>query len=1182
MKIEEMFKKDINRRIKGVITVDKNEELIYQELDEYVVTKELLKHFTKFYSSYTDGIRNDTEDMGVWISGFFGSGKSHFLKILSYLLDSNLDVKGKKPLDFFKEDKKIEDPIVLGNMESAANLDTDVILFNIDSKAGVNSSSQKDSILKIFVNVFNEARGYCGDKPFLADLEKQLDEEGKYEIFKEEFYSLSNKSWEEKGRSQFKFVKRYIVESLVNIGFTDYDAAKDWVDNQEKDYSYSIEDFAEEIKDYCIKKGNNHHVVFLVDEVGQFIADDVKMMLNLQTLVEQLGDKCHGKAWVIVTSQQNIDDITKDIKGIDFSKIQGRFNTRLSLSSSNVDEVIRRRILAKNDMAQQILESEYVNIDAILKNIFTFENSAAMKTYGDAKNYADIYPFVPYQFDLVQNVLTSIRENSASGKHMADGERSMLALFQESAIAVSDLEDGHLVPFNLFYEAVDEFIDHTHSQVINKATENECLNEFDVEVLKVLFMVKYVKEIKATSKNITTLMISKVDEDRVELNKKVDKSLERLLEQTLIQKNGQVYSFLTNEEQNVNRKIKQEIVDTGEVLDNAANRIFSEIYPKNKYRFSNRYNFAFNQFIDNKKISNKEYDIGLRIITPKYESNIYDSSQTSFGGDNFHNILKGMSEENNEVILHLSNDLTVFDEIEECLKIQKFLTKNSTDLKPELRARKQEEYNDKIGRIKLFLESSIKDATVYIKGDKVDISEKNVESRIDEAMERLVRKVYSKLSQMDFAPDKIDVKKAIGEEHQTTFITTETRCLNALNELDRYISEQSKRHNSVTLKSLLYKYSKAPYGYVNLDIQWLVATLFAQKRISLKLNSNEITLKEYGVDKILDYLTNLTYFEKLLIDERFGTDPNIMNKVKEILREVYDTNLLNDDDELIMDEFLRVNKLKLDSVNECLLEFKFLDKYPGKETLEKAKELFNDISQKKSISKFYTFVPSLESDLKSIGEKLEPVLAFFNGSQKRIFKESCSVYDIYDKNKNFISDSELSKTATEIKEIIDMPIPYSDIRRLPELNNSFNIKFDQILEEKCKFVLLGIDSDFDSVISRLTDDELKKEFENRVILTFESLKQNLSSEKNIAVINGYTTQSENIKSNFINEIQDFIQKRGGVVPPEPVEVDVDIKEITHSAKVKLESNEEIDEFFENIKNILKNKLDDADSVNLRL
>ena len=888
MQIKNMFEKDISRDIKGVIKVGQNdEENIYQELDEYVVTNELLKHFTKFFSNYSKGVQSPTDDIGVWISGFFGSGKSHFLKILSYILDSNLEVHGRKPIDFFKEDGKINNPMVIGDMETATNVSSDVILFNIDSKSSSQSNSNKEPILDVFVNVFNEMRGFSPNKPFLADFEKRLYEENKLDEFKQEFESISGKSWEKDGRSEFKFVRRFIIQAIVNIGFMNEEDAKYWATNAENNYEYSIEDFANEVKEYCTNKGNNHHVIFLVDEVGQYIADDTKLMLNLQTIVEELGIKCHGKAWVVVTSQQNIDDITRDIKGMDFSKIQGRFKTRLSLSSSNVDEVIRRRILAKTDVAQKTLEAEYASFEPILKNILTFEKSAEMKTYENARDFANIYPFVPYQFNRVQDVLTSIREHSSSGKHMADGERSMLALFQESAIEIKEESDGQLVPFNIFYNAIEQFIDHTNSQVINKARDNKELYPFDVEVLKVLFMIKYVKEIKATSKNLTTLLISNINEDRLELQSKVDKSLSRLLEQTLIQKNGEVYSFLTNEEQDINREIKNQIVDPGEVLDNAANRIFQEIYKKPKYRYSNRYNFSFNQSIDNKKINNREFDIGMRIITPFYTSELIDSSQTTFEESNMHNILKGLSESNNEVVVHLLSDLTVFDEIKEALQIQKYLTKKSAEMKVELRSRKQEEYNDKIERIKLFLESSIKDAIIYIKGDKVDIAEKNVESRLDEAMGKLVDKVYNKLSYMDFAPDKSDIKKELTNEYQQTLIASETKAMNAVNDMGNYISDQSKLHNTLTLKSLLNRYSKAPYGFVNLDVQWLLASLFAQKRIVLTINSDEISLRNTDTSKIFDYITKNEYSEKLLISEKEVVDPGKIRKVKEVLKEVY-------------------------------------------------------------------------------------------------------------------------------------------------------------------------------------------------------------------------------------------------------------------------------------------------------
>ena len=1193
MQIKDMFKKDIERGIRGVITVDKEEDNIYQELDEYVVTNELLKHFSEFFSVYNKGITGSTVDMGVWISGFFGSGKSHFLKILSFILDGNLKVNGRKPIDFFIEDKKIEDSILIANMENSSKVDTDVILFNIDSKSSSQVSSNKDPILDVFYNVFNEMRGYSGNKPFLANLEKELDESGMYSNFKNEFEKLSGKSWDEKGKYRFKFERKHIIQSLINVGFMDEDDAKYWANNAEKTYEYSIEDFANEVKEYCDKKGNNHHVVFLVDEVGQYIADDTKLMLNLQTIVEELWMKCHGKAWVIVTSQQNIDDITRDIKGIDFSKIQGRFKTRLSLSSSNVDEVIRRRILAKNEVAQQTLELEYYEVESILKNILTFEKSAEMKTYESAKNFAEIYPFVPYQFNLVQNVLTSIREHSASGKHLADGERSMLALFKESAIAIKDKEEDALVPFSIFYNAIEEFLDNTYSMVIQKAKENSFLFDFDVEILKVLFMIKYVKEIKATSKNITTLMISNIKEDRIELNNKVEKSLKRLQEQTLIQKNGEIYSFLTNEEQDINREIKNQIVDPGEVLDNAANRIFTEIYRKNKYKFSNRYNFHFNQSIDDKKINNREFDIGMRIITPSYNYNLIDSGQSSFGEGNMHNVLKGLSEKNSEVIVHLPNESsTVFDEIDESLKIHKFLTKKSADLKAELRARKQEEYNDKIERIRLFLEAAIKEATIYVKGDKADIAEKNIESRLDEAMGKLVNKVYNKLSYMDFAPDKSDIKEALTQDYQQVLVSSDTDCINALNDLDNYLLDQSKISNTITLKNLLQRYSKAPYGFNNLDIQWLVATLFAQKRITLTINSNEISLRDEGAQKIFEYLTKTEFSEKLLITTRESVDPNKINSVKEVLRECYDLNIPFDNDEKIMDEFKRVNNLKLDIIDECIGEFRISDKYPGKKTLDEAKELFTDANNKKNISQFFNFVYEMEDDFMDISEDLEPILSFFQGSQKTIFEDSCVVCDVYESNRNLVNDSILSEKAAAIKKIIQMPSPYSNIKRLPELNNDFNTRFNEILDEERGIIENDIENDLKDVLSRLDDEERKNKFERDVNLKFSRLKDKLNSQKNIAIIKGITTESKNLRDGFIKDIDNFIvvvpTTEPGVEPvnqplkPKVKEVSVDIKKITSSSRVKIKSEQEIEELLDKIKSKLKEELQNNDIVNLEL
>ena len=272
--------------------------------------------------------------------------------------------------------------------------------------------------------------------------------------------------WED-SRQDFDFIQDTVVDVLSDMSFMSEQAARNWCEKATEPYHISIEDFAKRVKAYIDRKGNNHHVVFLVDEIGQYIGDDSKLMLNLQTVTEDLGKACNGKAWVIVTSQQDIDSVTK-VKGNDFSKIQGRFDTRLSLSSANVDAVIKKRILEKNDTAAQTLRLLYGQKATIIKNLIVFNDGVEKKLYADENDFSGVYPFVPYQFNLLASVLTSIRTHGASGKHLSEGERSMLAMFKESAMKYMDKSEGTIIPSMLFYDALEQFLDHSHRGVILK------------------------------------------------------------------------------------------------------------------------------------------------------------------------------------------------------------------------------------------------------------------------------------------------------------------------------------------------------------------------------------------------------------------------------------------------------------------------------------------------------------------------------------------------------------------------------------------------------------------------------------------------------------------------------------------------------------------------------------------
>ncbi|MGL5711689.1 MAG: BREX system P-loop protein BrxC, partial [Paraclostridium sp.] len=266
MILENIYEKGIDRDIKGVIKVGQDDnQNVEQELEEYVLTEELNKHFDEFFENYKKGILGHTDKMGVWISGFFGSGKSHFLKILSYLLE-NKEVNGKKAIGYFEN--KIQDSMLVADMQKAGEVTTDVILFNIDSKSESNYKASKDAILKVFNKVFDEMQGYCGTLPWVADLERQMVKDGIYDKFKEAFEEESGSAWEE-SREDIFYEEDAVVDALVKARGISEEAARNWFNKADENYTLSIEKFAKRVNEYIESKGNNHHVVFLVDEIGQ-------------------------------------------------------------------------------------------------------------------------------------------------------------------------------------------------------------------------------------------------------------------------------------------------------------------------------------------------------------------------------------------------------------------------------------------------------------------------------------------------------------------------------------------------------------------------------------------------------------------------------------------------------------------------------------------------------------------------------------------------------------------------------------------------------------------------------------------------------------------------------------------------------------------------------------------------
>ncbi|AGL00730.1 BREX system P-loop protein BrxC [Desulfoscipio gibsoniae] len=1202
MLIKDMFVKRIDRDIKGVIKVGQaDDENIRQELEEYVVTRELQKHFADFFGSYKKGINGYTDKMGVWISGFFGSGKSHFLKILSYLLE-NKEVNGKKALDYFVEDNKIIDPMVLADMKLAAGVSTDVILFNIDSKSEITGKHNKDAIVSVFLKVFNEMQGFCGSIPFLADLERQLTEKDRYKEFKQLFKKDFGGTWEA-SRHKFDFIQDSIVDVLSEMGFMSKSAARNWCEKATEPYRISIEDFAKMVKEYLDRKGHNHHIVFLVDEIGQYIGDDSKLMLNLQTVTEDLGTACRGKVWIVVTSQQDIDSVTKT-KGNDFSKITGRFDTRLSLSSANVDEVIKKRILAKTATAEQTLRLLYEQKATIIKNLIVFNDGVEKKLYSDDDDFAAVYPFVPYQFNLLAGVLTSIRTHGASGKHLSEGERSMIALFKESAMKLMHEQSGAMIPFNVFYDALHQFLDHSHKGVISRALDNDFINPdhevdcFNVNVLKTLFMIKYVKEITANIDNITSLMIPDIDTDRIALKKQVEEALKILVRQMLVQKNGDIYVFLTDEEQEINREIENQHVEMSEVLGKVSELIFEDIFSGKKYRypaFNGRYSFAFNQIVDDRHYkANQNHDIGVRVLTPNSD---YGAQETT---------LRLMSGQGREVLVVLPNDAAFLNEMTSALKIEKYLrfaSSNNALVKFEqIKEAKRVEMRERGANAKLFLIEAMKNADIYVNGDKAPIGAKGVTVRINDALGRLVATVYHKLPYIDVAMSEANIKALFNNTKQLTLTLeggTEPN-IHALNDMLNYIGGNSSMHMKTSMKSLMDRFMKAPYGFVEDDVEWLVAKLFKNGDITLTVNGSTVTLLNKTGDEIVRYITKKEYVEKLLVERREKATDKQKKAVREVMKELFGVSSIHDDDDSMMRSFQSYSQTMLNELEKFEIMYNSQN-LPGKKTVATGKGLLRGVIQILSPVEFFQKINHDKDDYLDFAEDYEPVKSFFAGEQKTIFERALRLMKIYDESKTFIVDEKVEEYVAAVKAILHKDAPYSDIPKLPELLDNFNEAYAGVLESMVAPIIAAIDDAKARVFELLNTKTYKAEFRERFIKLFDELHDKATHCNNVATLQNIKVEADALKVRLLNEMDKkdellaaqsvkdvrvkYGQNGGKIVVPQPKpkmkkKKNISIKTISVSSSWRIETAEDVEKYMAALKERILKELEEDTIVNI--
>ncbi len=997
MTLKSIFNKPVDRPIEGVIKAD-DEASLRLEMEEYVLTNEVEKRLESFLDAY-----NSYEGAnGVWVSGFFGSGKSHLLKMLALLLE-NREIDGTPALDLFLP-KCGDNEILRGELKRAVAIPSKSVLFNIDQKADVISKTQIDALLAVFVKVFDEMRGYYGKQGHIAQFECDLDSRDLYDQFKSSYESIAGKTWQW-GREQALLEATNIAKAYAQTTGEDASTAQGILDKYRDQYRVSIEDFAEQVHAYIERQPPDFRLNFFVDEVGQYIAENVKLMTNLQTIAESMATKSRGRAWLIVTAQEDMGTVVGEMgkqQGNDFSKIQARFANRMKLTSADVAEVIQKRLLMKNDQGIHLLSDIYHAQSNNFKTLFDFaDGSQTYRNFQDREHFIRSYPFVPYQFSLFQSAIQNLSQHNAfEGKHSSVGERSMLGVFQQVAIQIGDHEIGQLATFDLMFEGIRTALKSNIQRAIIQA-ENHLDAPFAVRLLKALFLVKYVKEFKPTLRNLCVLMLDEFNQDLPTLRKSVDEALSLLEQQTYVQRNGELYEYLTDEEKDVEQEIKNTEVETADVIAELEKFIFDHIINQRKIRYDeNGQDYPFSKKIDG-QLHGREYELAIHVISPFHDNADMESN------------LRTQSMGRDELLVVIPDDDRLIRDIFMYKKTAKYIRQNVSITQREAikrilenkRFQNQERYAALEQRVQILMGK----AKLFVAGADVEINSEDAQTRVLRGFHELISRTYPNLRMLrGITYTENDIGECLNRSEQGLFGNDATSLSEPEKELLAFIQGNNNHGMRTTLKTLLERFERKPYGWYYAAILCTLAHLCARGKIEVRADGN--LLEEDELERALRHTHG---HGNVVLEPQIEFAASQVRALKEFFEDFFDISpsageakALGKETGAALREFVQ----QLASLADQASEYPFLN------ALTPVLEALKDLTGK-PYAWYLTELTRQEDALLDMKEGvIDPIRKFMSGPQKAIFDDARKFLQAQEPNFAYIEGDEPALIAASLND----------------------------------------------------------------------------------------------------------------------------------------------------------------------
>lgn len=1183
---EHIYTQDINRTINGVIKASSTADLA-NEVKEYVITAEQQKK--SLLPALFKMLVPPAVPTCVWISGDFGSGKSHLLKILSYVLENQLAVDGRKVADIFA-DKAGDDFELRADITNACRIPTETVLFNIQEKLDGVSKNSVDPVLNIFLKEFNRKLGFDDKKPEIAEIERYFASKGKYQFLKDEYQRLYGVSWEEKGRKtvllQLQKLAKIFAEMEGIDEQTAYNNLKSAIDN----YKLDTDGFVALVKDHLDKSAPGTRFIFFVDEVGQFIGKDVHRMLSLQTIAEGLVDKTGGRATLMVTSQMDIDATLGNLEKqqeYDFSRIQGRFTTRINLTSANADEVIQRRLLEKKPEPQAELCEIYAGQKNIMKSLFNFgDNSQFVSRYKSAEEFAVDFPFIDYQFNLVQAAIIELSKNNAfSGKQQSVGERSLLSIAQEVAKAYQHYDLTRIVRFCDMYKGIQGSLQAKIQNDILQA-ERTLGDEMALDVLKTLFLVKYVKGFPSTVDNITKILLPTLDTDFPEYRKKVQEALNLLVRQSYVEKGANdEYYYQTNEEKDIENEIKQEEL-APDAINNELMKIFrDEIFPESKIRLNGSSNkvFPFGRFVDGNQ-DGRDFEISIHFATPLGEDLSNEGNALMYSARNGSHLCVVLGEDK-----YLGEDIAMFKKADKCLT--RLLSSNTDKYRLQIITDKRRVNAGRLENIKARIAELTKGARLYIGGNELtDIRSTDIRTRLNEGMMRLIEKIYRNLSMLQVDYDDAMLKRVInapesGALFAETMDNAETEVFNKINS-DKRMSIRTK------VKDLVDYFKSNGYGWYEMAVLVILARLFKMDKVSFTSDGSRIEARD-----LYYHLTNSNRQANLIVDIEESITPSQITKLKNLYKDTFN-------DEVCRFQSAKdVHQAFLDRLNQEIQKLRELrdgNRYPFATALD---DIISGMERYSRVA-----YPTLYVKFKDVDDALadkedaDTIREFVEGPQFRIFKQISQLKTGNQANLTYV-DPELLDT---INRIYDSAKPWNNMTEAAATLEEISAQISAKQEEARQQISEKIESKLQAITSLPEYASIPENLKSQIQALFNAAKSQVREERYIGNLRSMSTDVERIYDHSIDLINHWSEEEArkaadaaggttggsgsaggnsgsGATPPATHHRQMVSKQTAmnvHFDKSRLESEADVEKYISELRQRLMNFIEDNKTIML--